>query len=117
MNALAGVVVELGEALLHKYGGQAAAVDEKVRAAYAEIVQPILDKLETLEDDIKARLAELGMLLATSAAADAAAGVVKAFEPKGTLPNLFDGAEVKEVQAIEDWDDVKTPTPEGDPKP
>lgn len=126
MNALAGVLVELGDGLLHKYGGQVAAADARVQAAIADVLKPILERLGTLEADVQARLAELGMLLATTAAADGAAGVARAFEPKGTLPDILGGASITQMppdwkpetdaQPIEDWDDVKTPTPGGDPK-
>jgi hypothetical protein len=103
-------VTELGEAIAHKLAGHA---KDEVKAELEELLAPIRERISSLEADLEERLAGLGMLLATTAAADGAAGVVKAFEPKGTLPNLFDGADVHQLRSIDDWDNVKTPTPEG----
>jgi hypothetical protein len=98
---VAGAARELAEALVRKHAGAAAASEKTVRAMLAEEIKPIIEKLSTLEADVARRLAELGMLLATSSLADGAAGGVKALEPKGTLPNFLDGADVQQMP--DDW--------------
>jgi hypothetical protein len=86
-------VTELGEAIAHKLAGHA---KDEVKAELEELLAPIRERISSLEADLEERLAGLGMLLATTAAADGAAGVVKAFEPKGTLPTC-DGADVHQL--------------------
>lgn len=110
MSAAATIIAEVARKLL---GGIDA--DKVIADVKQEFAHELADLEARIEAKMRERFEAVGILLALDAADRGAAGVVGALEPKGTLPNFLDGADVQQMPA--DWHPEEPSPLESDAEP